>query len=64
MIITLKIENEDNLIACDINELQVELDEENKKIKLYRNGELLGNCIEFFGIDEDEFIKTLAKKEN
>lgn len=44
MIITLKIENEDNLIACDINELQVELDEENKKIKLYRNGELLGNC--------------------
>lgn len=57
--ITLKIEGKDNLIACDINDLEAVLNDEMQKVILYLKGDWLGPVTEVIGMSEEEFISKI-----
>lgn len=60
--VTLKIEGKDNLIACDINDLEAVLNDEMQKVILYLKGDWLGPVTEVIGMSEEEFISKIRMR--
>lgn len=57
--ITIKLEEKESYIACDISELEVELDYEHEQVLVYKNGSLLGSLSAICGMNEDDFVKQV-----